>query len=216
MWCRPPEQFNYPPMMVRRLGHLTRNSSKQQRRRISEKKILHTLSEEDRNRYSAPTAALELRFGDEHLKKVFVAQVKTRIQKVGESLQEFAADVKKLVRLAYTEAPQTIQERLVTETFVDGIRDVKVRKVLQPSRHQTSFILCLKLCAGSGGGLQFFKSVAETEKEENNKIEKLLEKLLRQIDELFRRRENDVSRNQSVECYRSGRQGHLKRDCRAR
>ena len=32
-------------------------------------KILQTLSEEDRNRYSALTAALELRFGDEHLKQ---------------------------------------------------------------------------------------------------------------------------------------------------
>ena len=60
-------------------------------------------------------------------------------------------------------------------------------------------------------------NVAETEKEEeNNKIEKLLEKLLQQIDGLFRRRENDVSRKQSVEYYRCGRQRHLKRDCRAR
>ena len=59
-------------------------------------------------------------------------------------------------------------------------------------------------------------SVAETEKEENNKIEKLLEKLLQQIDDLFRRRENDVSRKQNVENYRCGRQGHLKRDCHAR
>ena len=48
--------------------------------------ILQTLSEEDRNRYSALTAALELRFGDEHLRQVFAAQVKTRTQKVGESL----------------------------------------------------------------------------------------------------------------------------------
>ena len=62
--------------------------------------ILQTLSEEDRNRYSALTAALELRFGDKHLKKVFAAQLKTRIQKTGESLQEFEADIKRLVRNA--------------------------------------------------------------------------------------------------------------------
>ena len=36
--------------------------------------------------------SLELRFGHEHLKKVFAAQVKTRIQKARESLQEFEAD----------------------------------------------------------------------------------------------------------------------------
>ena len=102
--------------------------------------ILQTLSDEDISKYSALTltTALELGFGDEHLKQVFDARLKTRTQKFGESLQEFAADVKKMVRLAYPEAPPTIQERLATATFVDGIRDVEVAKVLQLSRYQTS------------------------------------------------------------------------------
>ena len=30
----------------------------------------------------------------------------------------------------YFEAPPIIQERLATETFVDGIRDIEVKKVL--------------------------------------------------------------------------------------
>ena len=63
--------------------------------------ILQTLSDEDISKYSALTltTALELGFGDEHLKQVFDARLKTRTQKFGESLQEFAADVKKMVRL---------------------------------------------------------------------------------------------------------------------
>ena len=75
--------------------------------------ILQTLSDEDISKCSA-TTALELRFRDEHLKQVFVAQLKTRTQKVGKSLQEFAVDVKKMVLLAYSKAPPTIQERFVT------------------------------------------------------------------------------------------------------
>ena len=55
------------------------------------------MSEEDRNRCSALTAALELRFGDEHLRHVFAGHVKTRTQKIGESLQEFEAHVKRLI-----------------------------------------------------------------------------------------------------------------------
>ncbi|KAJ3652222.1 hypothetical protein Zmor_018205 [Zophobas morio] len=47
-------------------------------------------------------------------------------------------------------------------------------------------------------------------------MEKLLEKVLSQIDDLIRRLKNDISRKQSMECYRDGRQGRLKRDCRAR
>ncbi|KAJ3662566.1 hypothetical protein Zmor_006908 [Zophobas morio] len=57
-------------------------------------------------------------------------------------------------------------------------------------------------------------SVAEPEKEEeHNEIEKLLEKLLQQIDGLFRRWNNNMSHKQNVECYRCGRQGYLKCDC---
>ena len=39
---------------------------------------------------------------------------------------------------AYSDVPQTFQERLATETFVNGIRDVEIKKVLQISRYQTS------------------------------------------------------------------------------
>ena len=67
-------------------------------------------------------------FGDEHLRQVFAAQLKTRIQKVGESLQEFEADVKKMVQLAYAEAPPTIQERLATETFKMAFATLELRR----------------------------------------------------------------------------------------
>ncbi|KAJ3666299.1 hypothetical protein Zmor_001749 [Zophobas morio] len=91
--------------------------------------ILQTLFEEDRNRYSALTAALELRFGDEHLKQDFAAQVKVRTQKVGEFLQEFEAGVKRLIRFAYSDAPRTFQEKLATEIFVNVIRHNKTKKM---------------------------------------------------------------------------------------
>ncbi|XP_063924728.1 uncharacterized protein LOC135138681 [Zophobas morio] len=89
--------------------------------------------QENQKDYTALTTALELRFGDEHLWQVFGAQLKSRIQKSSESLQEFAAHVKRLVHLAYSEAPQDFQDRLVAETFVNGVRDSDVRRVLQIS-----------------------------------------------------------------------------------
>ena len=74
--------------------------------------ILQTVSEDIRNRYSAPTAALGLPFGDEHLRQVFAAQVKTRTQKVGESLQEFEANVKRVVVLHTLTHHQFFRRRL--------------------------------------------------------------------------------------------------------
>ena len=107
-----------------------------------------------------------------------------------------------MVRLAYSEAPPTIQERFATETFIIGIRDVKVKKMLQVFRCQTStdgLIHALEVEAAFSTTRTCYKvSVAEREKEENNKIKKLLEKLLR-------RRKNDVSPKQRLEYYRDGR-----------
>ncbi|KAJ3666847.1 hypothetical protein Zmor_002277 [Zophobas morio] len=65
--------------------------------------------------------------------------MKTRTQKLEESLQEFEVDAKRLIYLAYSDAPPTFQERFAIETLVNGIRDVEVKKVLQLSRYQTSF-----------------------------------------------------------------------------
>ena len=124
-------------MVVRRLGHLTKSSSKQQRLWEEEQKATAlVIAEEDRNRYSPLTAALELRFRNGHLKKVFAAQVKTRIQKAGESLQEFEADVKRLVRLEYSDAPPSFQETFATETFVNGIRDTATVKLIRSYKYQ--------------------------------------------------------------------------------
>ncbi|GBN32376.1 hypothetical protein AVEN_251318-1 [Araneus ventricosus] len=47
--------------------------------------------------------ALESRFGDSHLTQFYRTELKTRRQKPGESLQELAADVERLMSLAYAE-----------------------------------------------------------------------------------------------------------------
>ena len=51
--------------------------------------------------------------------------------KVGESFQEFEADDKRLVRLAYFDVPVTFQDRLAAKTFINGIRALEVKKILQ-------------------------------------------------------------------------------------
>ncbi|GBM51651.1 hypothetical protein AVEN_30908-1 [Araneus ventricosus] len=47
--------------------------------------------------------ALESRFGDSHLTQFYRTELKTKRQKPGESLQELAADVERLMSLAYAE-----------------------------------------------------------------------------------------------------------------
>ncbi|GBO20911.1 hypothetical protein AVEN_176677-1 [Araneus ventricosus] len=67
--------------------------------------------------------ALEALFGDSHLSQFYRTELKTRPQKPGESLQALAADVKRLMSLAYAECPMDVRESLAVQFFVDAIRD---------------------------------------------------------------------------------------------
>ena len=80
-------------------------------------------------------AALDLRYGYQHLTQVYQAQLKSRTQKAGESLQEFEAAVGRLVHLAYPDAPRDFQQQLAIGAFIDGIRD-EIKRALRLSRHQ--------------------------------------------------------------------------------
>ncbi|GBM45500.1 hypothetical protein AVEN_210231-1 [Araneus ventricosus] len=67
--------------------------------------------------------ALESRFGDSHLMQFYRTELKTRRQKPGESLQELAAGVERLMSLVYAECPLDVRESLAAQYFVDAIRD---------------------------------------------------------------------------------------------
>ncbi|GBO13926.1 hypothetical protein AVEN_112699-1 [Araneus ventricosus] len=67
--------------------------------------------------------ALESRFGDSHLTQFYRTELKRRRQKPGESRQELAADVERLMRLAYAECPLDVRESLAAQYIVDAIRD---------------------------------------------------------------------------------------------
>ncbi|GBN29168.1 hypothetical protein AVEN_88191-1 [Araneus ventricosus] len=67
--------------------------------------------------------ALESRFGDSHLTQFYRTELKTRRQKPGESLKVLAADVERLMSLAYAECPLDVRESLAAQYFVDAIRD---------------------------------------------------------------------------------------------
>ncbi|GBO45639.1 hypothetical protein AVEN_139022-1 [Araneus ventricosus] len=70
---------------------------------------------------------LESRFGDRHLTQFYRIELKTRRQKPGESLQELAADVERLMSLAYAECPQDVRDSLAAQYFVDAIRDEEMQ-----------------------------------------------------------------------------------------
>ncbi|KAH0818866.1 hypothetical protein GEV33_003925 [Tenebrio molitor] len=98
--------------------------------------ILQTLPVEDQKNYAAFVKALELRYGDHHLSQVYQSQLRARVEKSSENLQEFAADVERLVHLAYPNGPGQFHYEIGTSVFVDGVRDGKLQLALRLARHK--------------------------------------------------------------------------------
>ncbi|KAJ8956462.1 hypothetical protein NQ318_010776 [Aromia moschata] len=72
--------------------------------------------------------------GPSHLKHIYHSQLKNRCQKNNESLQEFEADIARLVRLAYSSMPENVMERLAVQAFLDGLCDTETRQSLTLAR----------------------------------------------------------------------------------
>ncbi|KAJ8936949.1 hypothetical protein NQ318_015567 [Aromia moschata] len=96
--------------------------------------ILQTLSLEEQEDYYQLVRHLEMRYGQSHLEHVYHSQLKNRYQKSNESLQEFEADIARLVRLAYSSTPENVMERLAVQAFLDGLRDTETRQALTLAR----------------------------------------------------------------------------------
>ena len=62
--------------------------------------------------------------------------MRTRRQRYEESLQEFETRTDRLIRLAYTEAPEDFRKRFAVQTFIDGVGDCELQHVLRMARHR--------------------------------------------------------------------------------
>jgi len=68
--------------------------------------VLQNVPETSQPDYLTLMSMLELRFGNKHLSKVYQSQLKSRTQGSSESLQEFCADIERMVILAYRSVPE--------------------------------------------------------------------------------------------------------------
>ncbi|GBL77600.1 hypothetical protein AVEN_32498-1 [Araneus ventricosus] len=91
--------------------------------RGSEAEALQGIPAEKLTDLTTTEKAIEARIRDSHLNQFYRTELKTRRQKPGESLQILAADVERLVSLAYTECLQDVRNRRAAQYFVDAIRD---------------------------------------------------------------------------------------------
>ncbi|UYV68187.1 K02A2.6-like [Cordylochernes scorpioides] len=178
--------------------------------------LLQAIPEQDQRSYVSLVSALELRFGDQHSRHVFQSQLKLRRQKMGESLQEFEADLKRLCLMAYPSAPIDFIDQWVAQTFIEGIRNVEVQKTLRLTSFNTSreaLIRALEIDAAfkiSDSGPPRVRKSELTEEDgavggsRDSGIEEII-KRLDKLEEAAKHRRRPVG-----PCFRCGKMGHLK------
>ncbi|GBN08850.1 hypothetical protein AVEN_267226-1 [Araneus ventricosus] len=83
--------------------------------RGSEAEVLQGIPSDKLTDLTTIKNALESRFGDSHLTLFYRTELKTRRQKPGERLQVLAADVERLMSLAYAECPQDVRDSLAAQ-----------------------------------------------------------------------------------------------------
>lgn len=179
--------------------------------------MLRTLPRGDQEDYQRLTSALELRFGEQHLQQLFRTQLRARKQKPTESLQEFEADIKRLIHMAYPTAPVELLEEMATRSFIDGIKDDTIRNALLLTSYNTTRdalgkaleIEAAHKASAATWGSSKIRAVQVAEEEDP--IKNLSMQMKQLMDTLSSR---NSSRGRPV-CYGCGKPGHLRRQCRS-
>ncbi|GBL74018.1 hypothetical protein AVEN_230933-1 [Araneus ventricosus] len=165
-------------------------------------------------------SALEARFGDSHLTQFYRTELKTRLQKPGESLRVLAADVERLMSLAYAECPQDVRDSLAAQYFVDANRD-------EDTQHATRLMDVKDLKSALAYSMKYeaAKTVSKTSrnvrsieiedgtgKEKDEKFDCFLETLEKLLNSHVARKKTP-RRNPNVTCWKCNKKGHLQREC---
>ncbi|GFW60434.1 gag-Pol polyprotein [Trichonephila clavipes] len=183
--------------------------------------ILQTLPETQRLDFDALVNALELRFGEKCVKDYSRLQLKSRQQKVSETLQELATDDERLSHLAFSDCPTEVREVLALQHFIDGVRDPEIRKALRMAD--------LKDLKGALVFAMKFEAAQQATRKDRHPIRAVnesdtsnssVERLERQMRSFMNRVESLMSQKadgkKTLKCWTCGREWHLQRSCRAR
>ncbi|GFW14376.1 retrovirus-related Pol polyprotein from transposon 412 [Trichonephila clavipes] len=183
--------------------------------------ILQTLPETQRLDFDALVNALELRFGEKCVKDYSRLQLKSRQQKVSETLQKLATDVERLSHLAFSDCPTEVREVLALQHFIDGVRDPEIQKALRMAD--------LKDLKGALVFAMKFEAAQQATRKDRHPIRAVnesdtsnsgVERLERQMRSFLNRVESLMSQKadgkKTLKCWTCGREGHLQRSCRAR
>ncbi|GFW87601.1 uncharacterized protein TNCV_4485661 [Trichonephila clavipes] len=180
--------------------------------------VLQTLPDTERLNLNSLYNALDLRFGQKYSKDYARLQMKTRLQKTGESLQEYASEVERLANLTFSDHPAIVREAISLQYFVDGLKDGEIQKVVRMADVQdlkSALLYALKLEAATQASRRDYQSIREARVIADEPCESRLLKEMEKLKEEMQTIKAGISNQEkgNFKCWVSGGTWHLRRNC---
>ncbi|KAJ8921601.1 hypothetical protein NQ315_010508, partial [Exocentrus adspersus] len=181
--------------------------------------VLRTIPEASPN-YAMLTSALERRYGDAHLQHVYQAQLRSRRQRFEETLQQYEADISRMVNLAYPTAPAEVIEQLSVSSCIDGLRDPEIGQLVRLARHKTiseALAQALEIEAAKEASRFASNPYQGRDKKMKTTDDNLIDLLLELLQQ-FKNGQN-IGRctpnggRKPIRCWTCGAEGHVRRQC---
>lgn len=174
--------------------------------------VLQSIPESGRYSFITVMSALQRRFGSEHSKQLLRIQLKSRVQKKDESLQEYALDIERLAQIVFSDFPENILEMHKVQIFIDGVRDLEIKKqlIVDPKGSLTEtlgYALLLESASFACGSMSKVRCV-------ERKDENLAEVVCQAVKAALQ--PERTKKTFSGRCYKCNQLGHMARDCHVR
>jgi hypothetical protein len=166
--------------------------------------VLVDLDPQQRRSYEVLVSALESRFGPGRQTELYRAQLKYRLRKKHEPINELAQDVKRLVRLAYPTAPVEVRDQLTRDSLLDALNDSELEWAVyqvKPKTVDDAIQLSIE-----------YEAFQDSHKRRFGKSDVRMQYETPAIDEI-RGRIAKLEVEKQGNCHRCGESGHWKREC---
>ncbi|KAJ8909603.1 hypothetical protein NQ315_003713 [Exocentrus adspersus] len=154
------------------------------------------------------------------------AQLRSRRQRFEETLQQYEADISRMVNLAYPTAPAEVIEQLSVSSFIEGLRDPEIGQLVRLARHKTisealAQALEIEAAKQASRGTSKIRQVKTYQyQDRERKVQRPSKNLVDSIKDVLEKftdgqnsEDSTTNRRRPIRCWTCGVEGHVRSRC---